>query len=146
MSPRSDFSQASFIGLSIGYSLAVLFAKLSLFLLYFQIFAISRKTRILIHVGIVSISIFYVGTAITSAVLCMPRPGKGWEEAISAHKCSMSTTRISYLVSIFGVISDFYLLCLPIPVIWRMNMPRKKKVGVCAIFMTGFLWGFSLPS
>lgn len=46
---------------------------------------------------------------------------------------------MAYIISAFGVISDFYILDLSILMILRLQLPRKKKIGVCALFMTGFL-------
>lgn len=47
-------------------------------------------------------------------------------------KC-LQLSKWNYGLGAFGVISDFYLLCLPIPVILRMKMPSKKKIG-CALY------------
>ena len=52
---------------------------------------------------------------------------------------------MAYIQGIFNVVSDFYLLILPIPVVWQLQMPSKRKIGVCAIFMTGILY-VVLPS
>ena len=121
------------------------FAKLSLFILYFHIFAPSRRTRILIYVGIASIFIVYTGAAIGYGVLCIPRPGNSWFEAVISPRCSAQSIKLlAYLIGPFGVISDFYLFCIPIPIILRLQMRGKKKIAVCAIFMTGFLWGHFL--
>ena len=31
-----------------------------------------------------------------------------------------------------------FIIILPIPLVMRLNMPTKKKVGVLAVFATGF--------
>lgn len=38
-----------------------------------------------------------------------------------------------------NLLSDFYLLVVPIPAVLALQLPKKKKIGVIAIFMTGFL-------
>ncbi|KAL8628661.1 hypothetical protein Q9189_005609, partial [Teloschistes chrysophthalmus] len=40
---------------------------------------------------------------------------------------------------IFNVVSDFAILILPIPCIWKLQLPKKKKVMVSAVFATGIL-------
>ena len=39
----------------------------------------------------------------------------------------------------FNLVSDFYVLVTPIPAVWALQMPMKKKIGIIAIFMTGLL-------
>jgi len=41
---------------------------------------------------------------------------------------------LGYFMAAFNVVSDFYLLAIPIPVVWKLQMPLRRKVGVCAIF------------
>lgn len=38
-----------------------------------------------------------------------------------------------------NVVSDFLILTLPLPIIWRLQMSTRKKVGVIAIFALGGL-------
>lgn len=123
----------------MGYNLVMLFVKLSLFILYFHLFGVSRRIRILIYVGIGSIFMVYTGTTTVHGILCFPRPGNSWSEAIAHPRCLTYSRIMAFIVGGFGVISDFYILGLPISMILRLQLPRKEKIGVCALFMTGFL-------
>ena len=40
--------------------------------------------------------------------------------------------------SIIDIISDFTILLLPLPLIWRLQLTTRKKIGVYAIFGLGF--------
>ncbi len=42
-------------------------------------------------------------------------------------------------LSVFNIIIDVFTLVLPIPVIARLQMPKRQKMSVCAIFATGSL-------
>lgn len=119
----------------------IFLVKLSLFILYYNLFGVSRRIRVLIGIGIGAIFTVYTGTALVDVVFCFPRTGESWSEAIADSRCDALSWNMTYIVGSFGVISDFYILGLPIPLILRMNLPRKKKIGVCALFMTGFLYG-----
>jgi hypothetical protein len=44
---------------------------------------------------------------------------------------------MDYPTGIFGVISDLYILILPMPTVFSLHLPMKRKVGIAAIFMTG---------
>ena len=37
---------------------------------------------------------------------------------------------------------DFYLLYLPLPIVWKLQMERKRKLGVITIFLTGLMQVF----
>ncbi|KAI0119751.1 hypothetical protein F4814DRAFT_413144 [Daldinia grandis] len=41
--------------------------------------------------------------------------------------------------SSINVISDFAIFILPQAIIWRLNMPRRRKIGLSIIFMLGLL-------
>lgn len=40
---------------------------------------------------------------------------------------------------IFGLISDLYILAIPVWLISRLTFPTKRKIGVIAVFMTGLM-------
>ncbi|KAI0186892.1 hypothetical protein EV127DRAFT_472344 [Xylaria flabelliformis] len=40
--------------------------------------------------------------------------------------------------STLDLVTDFVILCIPIPVIWNLSMPVRKKIGVTAVFGVGF--------
>lgn len=68
--------------------------------------------------------------------MCIPRPGQSWLERASG-QCK--TRLVVYSQGIVGVISDLYLFILPIPIVWKLQMPLRKKIGICVVFATGSL-------
>ena len=84
------------------------------------------------------LSLFYCGTFIGYAILSIPKPGQSQLAAIlsvdTAKDIPLGTTQ-----GAVGVATDFFIFCLPIPVVWKLQLPLKKKIGVLAIFMTGLL-------
>lgn len=46
---------------------------------------------------------------------------------------------VAFAHSIFGVVTDFYILMIPIPLIAPLRLPLGRKLGVCAIFLTGLV-------
>lgn len=130
----------------MGYQPVMFFVKLSLFILYLHLFGVKHRIRILIYAGIGSIFMVYTGILIGYGVFCIPRSGMSWSEAIKDPRCHVHTPSIQYIVGIFGVLSDFYILGLPIPVILRLQVPRKERIGLFALFMTGLLCGSALFS
>lgn len=120
------------------YGPTVFFAKFTLLMLYHRIFSPDRWTRLFIYFGIGVIFIVYTVTASIFVGLCVPRKGESWALALLSSRCRV-TIVMAYVQGIFNIVSDFYVLVLPLPVLWKLQLPLRKKVGVSAVFMTGFL-------
>lgn len=57
-------------------------------------------------------------------------------------RTQMNTTlilRFALAQSIFGTISDIYLLIIPIQSIFQLQMRMRRKIGISVIFMIGIL-------
>ena len=54
--------------------------------------------------------------------------------------CRTPRINMALALSVFSVVSDFGLLALPIAFTLQIQLPRAKKAGVCAIFLTGLLY------
>ena len=84
------------------------------------------------------VSLFYCATFIAYAVLSIPKPGQTQLAAI----LSVDTAKdipLGISQGVVGVATDFLIFCLPIPVVWKLQLPIRKRIGVLAIFMTGLL-------
>ena len=123
------------------YSLAAFFTKLSFFLLYFHIFGPNRRTRVLLYLGIVFITISYGVSIIGFCALCIPRSGdgEGWQSPTVTKRCETPVVDLQLFAGAISVFSDFYVLTVPLPVLWAMNLPTRKKLRIGAIFATGLL-------
>ena len=122
----------------MGYSLTILCAKLSFFLLYLRIFSCSTRVRWAIYLGVAIVTGFYLATSIAYGYACIPRRSETWFSAGISDRCQLAK-EIGFAQGIFGLISDLYLYFLPVPVILGLNLARKKKIGVLAIFGTGLM-------
>ena len=125
---------------AILYGFVVFFVKLSILLQYLHIFAPTRKGNMFIYVGvhlcIWTNLIFYILGIAFNIAMCSPRK-KIWDPLMEGHCFDYNA---NYQASgIFNVISDFAILILPMPCVWKLQMPLKKKILVTAIFATGFL-------
>ena len=59
-------------------------------------------------------------------------------EAVQTPRCQESI-RYGEVQGVFNLVGDIYLLILPMPAVWALQITRRKKFGIMAIFMTGFL-------
>lgn len=117
------FSQKLLI-LQVGYPPAIMFTKLSLFQMYLRIFSPDLRTRYLIYFGITLMVLFYTACLLTETISCTPRSGETWLDVARSKRCGKDLT-LGYLMAAFNVLSDFYLLAIPIPVIWKLHLPLQ---------------------
>lgn len=109
------------------------FVKISILLLYFRIFSVNRTMRILIHVGIYIQIVFYlayVGTYAALNVICVSAT------SLSKPLC-ISTWIIVEVQGSINVVTDFYILALPVIMVSQLQLTFRRKLGVIAVFMTG---------
>ena len=66
--------------------------------------------------------------------------GGGWPEAQT--KYGPFGLEISNARGVFGVLSDFAILVIPMTQIAQLRLPLKKKVILTCIFLTGLLYVF----
>lgn len=111
-----------------------LFVKVSILLLYSRLFGVNRILRFFIRAGIALQIVGYtglIGEAIVEIYLCSwnPRP----------HSFCNHDYKVQYAQAVFSVLTDFYILILPIKVILGLQMSWRRKSGVMSVFMTGLL-------
>ena len=54
-------------------------------------------------------------------------------------RCSPRAYDVLNIHGFLNIISDFGLLILPVPMVWKLQMTLKKKSGIAAVFATGSL-------
>lgn len=121
---------------------AALFIKLSLFLLYFQLFRPNRLTRWLVYAGIIMCGLFYPALIIANTVVFMPSPSQVNDNSawmLRAAQFAHITLILSVIQSVFSTLSDIYLLVIPIQMIFQLHLPLERKIGISAVFMVGLL-------
>ncbi|KAI5917142.1 hypothetical protein F4810DRAFT_697708 [Camillea tinctor] len=126
------------------FFLGALFVKLALLLLYLRLFKIHPLAYKLIWSGVAALSAFYLISMILILNQCVPRAGQTWLTTTFTGNCTPMQNGLSKGSGIFGLISDLYILAIPVWLISRLTFSRKRKVGVIAVFMTGLIaCGFS---
>ncbi|KAL4876596.1 hypothetical protein BJY04DRAFT_222928 [Aspergillus karnatakaensis] len=126
MSDVSAEDLAKFFDLAIPSAIltapAIFFTKLALLLLYLRLFSQNRPVKFGIWAGVVACSIFY-----TCAMF------------LYIFTKSDAQVKVTYGVASFGVVTDVYIICLPLFAIARLHLKRAKKWRVAAMFLTGLL-------
>ncbi|KAG8406026.1 hypothetical protein J3458_021369 [Metarhizium acridum] len=123
----------------VAFFLSALFVKLGLLFFYFRLFQIYRLAYWLIWAGVGAVSAFYLISTVLLLDRCVPRQGQTWLETTYTGSCTPVQNGLSKGSGIFGLISDLYILAVPLWFVSQLRLPTKRKLGVSAVFLTGIL-------
>ncbi|KAH9990892.1 hypothetical protein F4779DRAFT_637786 [Xylariaceae sp. FL0662B] len=112
----------------------ILSIKLCILLGYLRIFKVDRVTKWGIWIGVFACTIFYVITFFIDLFRCKPIEAT-WNPTIEG--ICLSHEAFPWATGIFNMISDFYILLLPLLPILKMNMPLARRVRIASIFGFG---------
>ncbi|TAQ90992.1 hypothetical protein B7494_g724 [Chlorociboria aeruginascens] len=93
------------------YTLAIYSIKLSIILLYLKVFSMGRKQRYFAYLGLVVLGLFY-GVYFVILIVQM---------------------------AAIGVVTDIYILILPIPKILKLQISAERKATLLLVFGTGIV-------
>ncbi|KAI1423229.1 hypothetical protein F5Y12DRAFT_758703 [Xylaria sp. FL1777] len=119
----------------VAYQITIFFTKLSILLLYLRIFGVNKIFSLITRISIVIITGFYiplVGIAIGFLVSC-----NNLANFVESHFCGNYNGPVLLLNASFNVITDLWLLLLPFPVLLKLRLYRRQKIGLIAVFAAG---------
>lgn len=111
---------------------------MTILLMYHEIFRPIRWVRIAVYFSSVIIVGFYGAVMIALFVYSTPRPGRTWQEAAIDGTLTDSIS-LSVPTGVVGLVTDIWLVVLPLPAVFALQMPMLRKLGVSCVFMTGIL-------
>ena len=116
--------------------MGIMFAKISILLLYHHIFKVNRRFRLAVYL-LMAFNVGYCGAcALVYLFSCRPE-AKTWNVALPG--TCIDLTVIDKVIGALNIFTDLLILILPIPVIWDLSMTTVRKVGLSAVFGTGIL-------
>ncbi|KAL8792392.1 MAG: hypothetical protein Q9195_005006 [Heterodermia aff. obscurata] len=121
---------------SVVYSVTILFAKLSILLLYLRVFSPARRVRFAILAVLLANVAFYIIGIFVEIFRCNPRR-KIWLTWIEG-KC-ISQIAANIAGAVWNTVSDFVILILPLNTVRALKIKKSAKIGTIAIFATGLL-------
>ncbi|PYI31586.1 hypothetical protein BP00DRAFT_456907 [Aspergillus indologenus CBS 114.80] len=117
----------------ITFPWTVCFAKISILLLYKRVFPLHREI-VAAWIGIVADAVLYtfcVAVAIGSLVQCAEL------SQLEAPYCRFTSGTMITIQSVINVVTDFYVLLLPIPRLLKLQVSRRRRIGLLVTFMSG---------
>lgn len=125
----------------IVYGPTIFLVKVAILLQYLRLFAPKKTVNPVMFVGaraIIAITLVYyiISTSIT-IFACTPRE-KLWNPLVTEGHCLNNNIAVLF-TCLFNIVSDVLILVLPARSVWRLRIPRRKKVGIVLLFATGLL-------
>jgi hypothetical protein len=105
-------------------------------LLYNQIFAVKRF-RLFADTIMVAILMLGVGNTIQCLAICRPFAIQ-WDKTIKGGKCGNQTLGI-LLVAFLNLATDLIIVIMPMPLVWKLKMPKPKRLALMAMFGLGIM-------
>ncbi|KAL8898907.1 MAG: hypothetical protein Q9207_006467 [Kuettlingeria erythrocarpa] len=123
------------------YILGLTLAKLSLLFFLYRIFRVDRLFRI---ISWLLGAILVIWTAV-SLLLCIfaCKPIKAsWVLSVQLDprtKCPIKAYDVNNYHGFCNIITDFVLLFLPVPLLWKLHVNGRKKLGLAIVFGTAIV-------
>lgn len=117
------------------YNATLLFIKLSLFLQYWRLIRQVSQYRIIFFIVAAIVMVWATGILLAMILICIPIEGY-WDKTIPA-QC-IPDRDIQIINAAGNIATDFMLLVLPIPIIWRLNLTIGRKFALTGLFGLGF--------
>ena len=114
------------------------FAKAAILALYLRLFGLKLWLRYTSYVMLLITFLFYWASIPMSAALCVPHHAESWNYEVLQRCGKMAVT--GPIFGAVGVASDVLLLILPLPIVYGLNMPPRKKLGLYMVFLVGCLY------
>lgn len=111
--------------------------KSSLLVLYHRIFRPVKAANLMIWTGAITIVLLYLASIVTTAIVsgsCRHPPTLKDESA-----CGHTMGNLSSAQSIFSILSDIYVLAVPLRFVLTLQLPFRRKMSVFAIFLIGLV-------
>ncbi|GAP91121.1 putative integral membrane protein [Rosellinia necatrix] len=125
----------SFFASQFFWAISIASFRLAILLLYIEIFSVSKFFQWAVWASVAVVCAFFVGSIITTLTICRPI-ALNWDKTITNGTCG--DIGVAELVAAaFNTVLDVVIVALPLPVIWRLQLPTHKKVAITVTFGLG---------
>ncbi|KAL2064727.1 hypothetical protein VTL71DRAFT_3865 [Oculimacula yallundae] len=121
---------------TISYGPAAWSIKTTLLLIFARVFSPFRRTVIFIYVFIFAMLMYYFPVMFIKIRICNPIEFL-WTPDLEA--VCFDRVTLFYCDTIMSALTDIVILVLPIPLVWSLHMPLKKKLRIAALLGAGGL-------
>lgn len=121
------------------YAVSLPLTKCSILAFYLRL-SQERVFRILVFIAVAFVAGYSISGVFVIIFSCIPVAGS-WDLILAAEPTTRCVNRpVGYLTqAAFNIASDIFILILPLPTIWKLQMRLQQKLYIIAIFTCGFL-------
>ena len=122
------------------FAVTIMLIKAAILLEWLRIFVAPGTRNYFYWITVVLLCIdflFYSAAIISVNLTCIPH-AKIWNRLLPG-KC-IDSKSVDITSAVINFVIDVVALILPQKVIWGLNMPFEKRLGVSAIFIVGFTY------
>jgi hypothetical protein len=119
------------------YKVVITFNKMALLLFYLRVFP-QKKFRLICYAGLIFVGSSGFAFIIATIFQCTP-VAYYWDRTLpgGGHCILSAPFWISYAT--INIVTDFFILCLPMPLLYSLSLSKKNKWGVMGCFALGGL-------
>ncbi|KAL9012582.1 MAG: hypothetical protein Q9173_002664 [Seirophora scorigena] len=125
----------NFFASALVWAFATCFCKMSILFLYIDLFP-KRPFRRAVYITMGFVVAFGLSLILTGLLICKPIEFN-WDKSLDG-RCG-STVGEEIAFAAVNMVIDGVIVFLPTPVIWRLQMPVRKKIGVSCMFGLGLV-------
>lgn len=128
------------------YGPCIWLIKLALFVLYLEVFGLLQWFRYLVFTGVFVTGAFYFATLVSFVASCRPMNGQSqfsYLSGLAGPRCQRTTRPLVLAIGVVNVVSDLYLLPIPLPPVWSLQLPLRRKIGLSPMILTGLMSDYS---
>ncbi|KAM0232664.1 hypothetical protein ACHAP5_010671 [Fusarium lateritium] len=129
----NDGNKLTFIS-PILYAVCTAFSKMALALFYRRL-SPQRWWRWSVYSVLFLVACYNLAIMLVIIFGCTPFE-KSWDFTILEGSC-VNRPAVYICTAILGIVSDLILLVMPLPMILRLQMPRRQKAGLVVLFVIG---------
>ncbi|MCJ1469046.1 hypothetical protein MMC07_007678 [Pseudocyphellaria aurata] len=139
MSAKMRSDHYKWVYITAPFYLTCLFGyKQAILLLYLRLFKTSQTFIYVTKITMLFVFAYISSNLWTRFFGCSPQ-AKYWDTEIPGHCVSFRTANLIF--SALNIFSDLFIMILPLPMIWNMQLSWRGKVGVSLVFLSGAIAG-----
>ncbi len=108
--------------------------KLQILLQYHRVFAVKMR-KVTLWVTVI-VCLWSLGSLLACIFICNPISGF-WDPSVEA-RC-IPKLLLWYFNAAGNIATDLAIFALPLPVLWRLNLPLHERLSLIAVFCLGLL-------
>ncbi|KAF9875079.1 integral membrane protein [Colletotrichum karsti] len=120
---------------SIIYCPAAYFTKVTLLLLEARVFSSHERMARGIRIFVIVLLVCYIPIQTLKTIICIP-VSAFWDPHTPNPKC-LNQRKIFIADLSLAIITDFFILIIPIPLLWALRMPLRKKLKILTLLGAG---------